>query len=253
MKISDCLILAAGNGRRPHAVADHCPQPMIPVCGRPLLEHIILSAHQAGVDHFVVVVGYQAETVQNYFANRHLVDVSLEWIENPDFYKGNGISALSARDRIHEPFLLLMGDHLFQSRTARSLLQRPLRDGEVLVAVDQKVGSVFDLDDATKVRVEGGYVVDIGKQIPDYDALDTGMFLCTPALFGALESSMHNGDCSLSDGMRTLAARRCLRAFDITWGYWVDVSTPLALAHAESLLEHRWHLDWVRRRCPYAP
>ncbi len=248
MKISDCLILAAGNGRRMHAVANGSPKPMIQVCGRPLLEHIILSAHQAGVGHFTVVVGYQGEMIKKYFANCHLAGVSLEWIENPDYYKENGISALRARDRLCEPFLLLMGDHLFEAQTAVSLMQQPLHEGEVILAVDHKVGSVFDLDDATKVRVEDGYVVDIGKQIPDYDALDTGMFLCTPALFGALASSVKNGNCSLSEGMRILASRRSLRAFDITGGHWVDVDTPLALAYAEVLLERGWPLDSASRR-----
>jgi NDP-sugar pyrophosphorylase family protein len=40
--------------------------------------------------------------------------------------------------------------------------------------------------------------------------------------------------------MRNLASRRRLRAFDIGEGYWVDVDTPLALAHAKNLLAHGW-------------
>jgi choline kinase len=245
-QIRNCLILAAGNGRRMQPISNRGPKPMVPVCGTPLLEHIILSARQAGVKNFVVVVGYRGELIQKYFVNRQLAGVSLEWVENPDYHKENGISALSARGMFRDPFLLLMGDHLFQSWTARSLVQQPLHSDEVILAVDRKIDRVFDLDDATKVRLESNDVVDIGKQLPSYDALDTGMFLCTPALFGALESSVQNGDCSLSDGMRNLASRRRLRAFDIREGYWVDVDTPLALAHAESLLEHErsqpWHI-----------
>ena len=245
MRARKCLILAAGNGRRMQPTSNRGPKPMAPICGTPLLEHIILSALDAGVKNFVVVVGYRGELIQKYFVNRQLAGVSLEWVENPDYHKENGISVLSARDRFHEPFLLLLGDRLFQPETVSSLLQQPLQEGEVILAIDRKIDRAFDLDDANKVRLEGEYVVDIGKQIPDYDALDTGMFLCTPALFEALESSTQNGDCNLSDGMRKLASRRCLRAFDIGGGYWVDVDTPLALAHAESLLEHEWRLDWT--------
>lgn len=240
MKARKCLILAAGNGRRMQPTSNRGPKPMAPICGTPLLEHIILSAHEAGLKNFVVVVGYRGELIQKYFVNRQLDGVSLEWVENRDYHKENGISALSAHDRFHEPFLLLLGDRLFQPETVSSLLQQPLQEGEVILAVDRKIDRVFDLDNATKVRLEGEYVVDIGKQLPSYDALDTGMFLCTPALFGALESSVQNGDCSLSDGMRNLASRRRLRAFDIGEGYWVDVDTPLALAHAKNLLAHGW-------------
>lgn len=245
MKARTCLILAAGNGRGVQPTSTRGPKPMAPISGTPLLEHTIHSAHQAGVKNFVVVVGYRGELIQKYFVNRQLAGVSLEWIENPDYHKKNGISALSARDRFHGPFLLLLGDRLFQPETVGSLLHQSLQEGEVILAVDRKMDQVFDLDDANKVRLEGEYVVDVGKQLPNYDAVDTGMSLCTPALFVALESSMQIGDCSLSDGMRTLASGRCLRAFDIGLGYWVDVDTPLALAYAESLLEHEWQSDWT--------
>jgi len=57
--------------------------------------------------------------------------------------------------------------------------------------------------------------VDIGKDLAHYDVLDTGMFLCSPALFDRLESAKRDGSCSLSDGMRQLAREQKLRAFDI--------------------------------------
>jgi len=70
--------------------------------------------------------------------------------------------------------------------------------------VDPNIDRIFDLDDATKVRRDGDRIVDIGKEIARYDALDTGMFLCSPSLFGRLEAATKDGDCSLSDGMRQL-------------------------------------------------
>jgi 1L-myo-inositol 1-phosphate cytidylyltransferase len=95
------------------------------------------------------------------------------------------------------------------------------------------VDRVFDLEDATKVRREGNYIVDIGKEIADYDALDTGMFLCSQGLFARLEDSIVDGNCSLSDGMRQLARERKFRAWQIGDKQWHDVDTPEALAHAE--------------------
>jgi choline kinase len=81
--------------------------------------------------------------------------------------------------------------------------------------------------------------VDIGKEIAHYDALDTGMFLCSPVLFDRLESAGRDGNCSLSDGMRQLARERSLRALEIGGAEWQDVDTPEALAHAESFFEGR--------------
>src|SRR5882672_8034804 len=77
----------------------------------------------------------------------------------------------------------------------------------------------------------------IGKDLARYDALDTGMFLCSPALFDRLESAKRDGSCSLSDGMRQLAREQKLRAFDIGDAHWQDVDSPEALAHAESIFD----------------
>lgn len=154
-------------------------------------------------------------------------------VENPEYDKQNGISVLKARDHIHSNFLLLMADHVFEPETARRVLKQPLAPGEVILAVDPNIDQIFDLDDATKVRREGNLIVDIGKEISNYDALDTGMFLCSPVLFDKLQAAVKDGTCSLSDGMRELARERSLRALEIGDAHWQDVDTPEALAFAE--------------------
>jgi len=116
-------------------------------------------------------------------------------------------------------------------------MRQPLAEDEVVLAIDTKLDRIFDLDDATKVRFEGNHVVEIGKHLSRYNALDTGMFLCSPALFSCLESAKKNGDCSLSDGMRKLAQQRKLRAFDIGGGHWQDVDSPQALEHVERIFD----------------
>ena len=99
---------------------------------------------------------------------------------NPDYHKSNGVSALKARNALHDNFLLLMADHLFEPETARMMVRQHLAPGEVILGVDPKLDRIFDIDDATKVRRCGDRIVDIGKEIEEYDAIDTGMFLCTP-------------------------------------------------------------------------
>jgi choline kinase len=205
-----------------------------------LLEHVILRAHEAGVDRFVIVVGYRGDAIRRLFADRPIGGVSVTVVENLEYHKDNGVSVLKAGDQIRDPFLLLMADHLFEPRTARALLEEPLIPGEVILAVDPKLDRIFDLDDATKVRREGDRIVDIGKEIVEYDAFDTGMFLCSPALFDILEWVKKEGNCSLSDGMRMLGRNGRLRAFDIEDAAWQDVDTPEALAYAQSIFAQQF-------------
>ena len=238
--VEQCLILAAGNGSRLVSRSSNIPKPLVRVHGMPLLERIIITARIAGIRRFVIVVGYRGEVIRRWCAQRCFADITITFVDNCDYHKDNGISVLKARDEISNPFLLLMADHVFESRTAKSLLQQPLGKGEVILAVDSNLDSIFDLEDVTKVKRDGNHIVDIGKQLTNYDAFDTGMFLCSPELFGVLESAKKNENCSLSDGMRKLGQARKLRAFDIGDASWQDIDTPEALAYMETTFEQHF-------------
>jgi len=233
--VKQCLILAAGNGSRLRPVSGGSPKPLVELHGKTLLEHVIVSAQEAGIERFVIVVGYGAEAMRRWLKERSLGGVSVEMVDNNEYHKDNGVSVLKAREHLRGAFLLLMADHIFEPRTAKALLEKTLSSGDVILAVDRKLDRIFDLDDVTKVRRDGDHIVDIGKELAVYDAFDTGMFLCSPELFDVLESAKKNGNCTLSDGMRLLGRNGKLRAFDIEDACWQDVDTPEALAYAEGM------------------
>jgi len=244
-KVNQCLILAAGNGSRLRPLSNGRPKPLMRVHGRSLVDHVIRDAHQAGIDRFVIVIGYGADAMRDWFAHYALDGIVITLVENPDYYKNNGVSVLKARNYFNDPFMLLMSDHIFEPTTAKALLNQPLMTGEVILAVDSKLDTIFDLDDVTKVRRCGDHIVAIGKDLSDYDSYDTGMFLCSPELFDALDSAKKDGNCSLSDGMRLLGRKGKLRAFDIGEASWQDVDTPEALAYTESIFDSHFSLPVV--------
>jgi 1L-myo-inositol 1-phosphate cytidylyltransferase len=249
---NQCLVLAAGNGSRLVSQSGGVPKPLVSLHDVPLLAHVVLSAHHAGVDEFVIVVGYRGAMIRDWFASHRLTDARINWVENTEYEKGNGSSVLKARQKLCGLFLLLMADHIFEPSTARMLLNQPLGPGEVILATDPKINSVFDLDDATKVRCEGYRVADIGKELTNYNALDTGMFLCSSGLFKALDTAANKGACSLSDGMRTLARNRKLRSFDIGDAHWQDVDTPEALAYADCIFDRDFSQTPVAEQLAHA-
>ncbi len=227
------VILAAGLGTRINIISGYLPKPLVRFEGMPLLEHVISGAKQAGIERFVIVIGHQGQMVRRWFEGSSLRATPVTWVENPEYHKKNGISLLKARHAVGGPFLLLMSDHIFEAKTAESLLQQRLASEEVILGVDHKLDCIFDLDDATKVVRMGDHIVRIGKNLNIYDAVDTGMFLCTPAIFDALEVVMKDGNCSLSDGMQYMASQRKLRAYDIEDAMWQDIDTPEMLDFAQ--------------------
>ena len=232
-----CLIIAAGKGHRLRIKGDS--KPLVPLFGVPLIERVVRYALEAGADEIFVVTGYQGERIR-VFLDRlaERLDVSVTHIVNEDWEKENGVSVLKARDYLREPFLLLMADHLFNPSIVRKLIEFPLADREIALGVDRNLSNpLIDLKDVTRVKIEGGKIRDIGKNLEGYNGFDTGLFICTPAIFDALEKCAEaTGDTSLSGAVRMLANDGLANAVDIDGQFWVDVDDPEAFERAEEAL-----------------
>jgi choline kinase len=131
-----------------------------------------------------------------------------------------------------------MGDHLFKPSIVELLL-REAKANELNVAIDRKLSSIFDPEDAMKVRTRGDRIVSIGKDLLNYDAVDTGAFVCPLSFFDYLKeakSASDRSDCSLADGVRLMAAAGKVHAIDIGDAWWQDIDTPEMLVAAEKVL-----------------
>ena len=233
-----CLIIAAGKGSRIAARGDS--KPLIQLGGIPLIERVILTVMEAGVTDFYVVTGCNGDKIRErltLFSQKH--PAAIDFIHNEQWEKQNGISVLCARGKLCEPFFLLMSDHLFDAAIVKGLWSEGVDQGEVKLAVDKRIydNPLIDLDDVTRVFVEKDRIRDIGKSIPEYNAFDTGIFLCSPALFDALEESIASGDASLSGGIRKMARKQKARVFDIGNRYWIDIDDDAAFTRAQKLFE----------------
>lgn len=236
--VDQVVILAAGMGTRIRGEAQPLPKPLVRVGGLTLLKRTILTAKKAGVRRFVIVVGCDGDRVQAAMAgDPELGGLELVWVQNEDYRLANGVSVLKARPHVRGEFFLTMADHVVDPAIFRRLQDEPARDGLVL-AVDRKLSTIFDMDDATKVKVaEGERIAEIGKQIPHYDAIDTGVFRCSQELFRSLQSVFdERGNCSLSDGVQALAAVGTARVADVGEAWWQDVDDLATRKHAEKLL-----------------
>ncbi|MFQ5752515.1 MAG: NTP transferase domain-containing protein, partial [bacterium] len=228
------LILAAGLGRRQKE--NGTSKPLIHLLGLTLIERIILTAKKAGILDFLIVVGYNGDKIRKHLADGRKLGVKLEYIVNNKWQRGNGISVLKAREFFHESFILLMADHIFDHKILKELRKTGLQQDECILCVDGKMHKYLDLEDATKVVVTDGRIIDIGKELIHYNGIDTGIFLCTPAIFDALGESIANGNESLSGGINILANREKMKALDVSDKYWIDVDDGKALKNAKSLL-----------------
>src|SRR5438128_7799292 len=233
--VSEAVILMAGEGSRLRGSIKAFLKPFVLVLGRPLISYTLETLMCAKIKTVHFVVGYESERMIAQLKQLIPSGVNVSFIENRDWRKQNGISLLAAAGKVGAPFLLTMSDHLFDDAMVDRLLHN--FDPDVLnIAVDRKLDSIFDLDDAMKVQTRRNKVTGIGKDLRDYDAIDTGLFVCPLEIFDYLErAKSDNGqnDCSLADAVRLMARDEKARAIDIGESWWQDLDTPGMLQHAE--------------------
>ncbi len=236
-KITKAVIVAAGNGSRLNGYQKNCPKPLVNVGGIPLLKRVILSAKRTGVTEFFVVIGYQADKIQDSI-NADELGVKINWIYNSEWKKQNGVSALKAEQYVDDKFFLFMSDHVFDVNILKRIQKHDLNGDSGILCVDYATDRVHDLEDATKVHTENNRLINLSKELTAFNAIDIGIFVCTPHLFSALRESQSEGDESLSGGIRVLAREGKMSTFDIGDAFWQDVDTISDIKYAEKLLLH---------------
>jgi 1L-myo-inositol 1-phosphate cytidylyltransferase len=235
-KVRKAVILMAGMGSRLRVPGQpDVPKPLTPILGKALIAYNLEALKSVGIETVYAVVGFEEEIVR--IGTRPLVPdgLNLEFVHNDEWRKQNGVSVLAAAGAVSGSFLLCMSDHLYDCSILEMLTRRE-QTRAVELAVDRKIESIFDLDDAMKVVTEKDRVIRLGKKLTQFDAIDTGMFLCSPTIFHYLERAKKNGDCSLAEGVQLAANDAQVTAVDIGSAWWQDVDTPEMLAAAEEHL-----------------
>jgi 1L-myo-inositol 1-phosphate cytidylyltransferase len=232
-----CLIIAAGHGKRLQEKGTS--KPLVQLVGKPLIEHVISAARAAGADDFYVVVGHEGERLKKFLwklVNR--LGIPLTVIHNYRWFQGeNGASVLTAKDYLHETFLLLMSDILFDQGLVRKLLSATLQKNEVAIAVDDDLSNPWvDLEDFTGALVKEGKFQDFGNHIPIWNGFVTGQLYCSLAIFNAIEETMEQGDSSLAGALRHMTFQNLTKPVMDGGHFWIDVDDPPSYAKAEQAM-----------------
>ena len=197
------VIPAAGVGTRlrPHTL--NKPKALLPVAGRPILAHIVDDLAAAGIDGFVIIVGYQGQAVRDWFAAER-PDLDITYVEQ-EHRLGLGHAIWTARDAVgHEPFFCILGDTILKADYA-SLLACP----------DNMIG-VRRVDDPRRFGVvikDGERVTGFVEkpEVPPSNLAIVGayMFRDGGALFDAMgriikDDRRNRGEYQLTDGLQMM-------------------------------------------------
>jgi len=231
-KIDQAVLLAAGRGTRMRDLTNDLPKPMIEVRGKPVLQHIVEGLRDAGVRRFLIIVGYRADAVRNFFGDgsRYQIDIQYEMQIVQD---GTGRVVELAGNFSHgRAFVLSYGDILVDPANYKRVVDLA-EDIEAILTVRRgedvtKGGAVFlnqkmEVVDLCEKPSEGE------PASPWYNA---GLYVFRPSIFeftAKLKPSVR-GEYELTDAIRDLAQLgRIVKAIELI-GEWADVRDPEILA-----------------------
>ncbi|HNZ32910.1 MAG TPA: sugar phosphate nucleotidyltransferase [Candidatus Cloacimonas sp.] len=229
------VIIAAGFGSRLWKTTKQIPKTLLPYKKGTILSTIIQQLQMAGISELIIVVGFKKDYIANYLQNDPpTLPVTL--VENLEWERGNALSVYKAKDYINnEPFLLSMSDHLVKMEALKKIVEVPERIN--LLLTDPFISENFDVDDATKVLTEDDYIIAIGKELDNYNALDCGIFRLEPDFFTAVEKSVQKGNESISNAITELISLKRIKVVMLNKAnQWMDIDTPEAYNFAHNFV-----------------
>lgn len=128
------VIMAGGKGTRLRPHTENCPKPLLPVAGRPILEHIIDRAKLEGINHFVLAIHYLGQMIEDYFGDGERFDVKIDYLrEKVPLGTAGALDLLTPRP--NSPFLVTNGDVLTDIRYGEILDFHVRHDATATMAV----------------------------------------------------------------------------------------------------------------------
>ena len=236
-KTDRAVVLAAGRGTRMRELTNDVPKPMIEVRGKPVLQHIVQGLRDAGVRKFLIIVGYHAEAVRNFFEDGRRHNIAIEYATQA-VRDGTGRVVNLARNFTGEsPFVLSYGDILISPVNYKRIVDLP-DHMEAVITVTRaedvsKGGAVF-----VNEQME---LVDLREKPkpgePTSPWYNAGLYAFRPSIFEFIEKLRPSprGEYELTDAIRDLAhSGKTVKALELT-GEWADVRDPEVLARLNNL------------------
>lgn len=223
------VILAAGDGDRLKPHSSRIPKSLLPLHGKPIITYLLDNLIKADVEEAIIVIGYKGRQFSKKLGDLWRGKLRLKYIKNQSWNLGNTLSLWAVRELIDGSFVLVMADHFIDPAPISLIVKND--NGYCRLAVEK-----VSMDDersvgATRAYVKNGRVIDLGKKIKKWNALDMGLFWCTPDIFREITPEMREGE--LGSVFVKIAKKGKLYAFDMTGKYWIDIDTFADLKQAE--------------------
>jgi bifunctional UDP-N-acetylglucosamine pyrophosphorylase/glucosamine-1-phosphate N-acetyltransferase len=227
-----CIVLAAGEGKRMRPLTAKRPKVMLPLANHPMMEHLVIAARDAGIREFVFVVGYGEREIRRHFGDGSRFGISISY--TPQRHQLGTADALNAaRDFISGPFILMNGDMIVKTEDIQAICKKE--------APCMGLFTSNHPQDYGVVIVEKGIVTGLEEKSKKSESslINAGIYLFDPGIFGHVDSVIPSprGELELTDALTEYISKKNLAAHNLS--YWLDVGHPWDMLDANAALLSR--------------
>lgn len=227
-------IVAAGEGVRMRPLTTNLPKPLLPIAGKPFLQHLIETLRAAGITELTVLVGWRGDRIRERFGDGQRFGVKLSYLEQEQRL-GTADAVRRFEPQADGPFLCINGDVVLSPQALEGLLAKHRREPGTTVGL----AAVEEPRRFGVVRLEQGRVVDIVEkpESPESNLVNAGAYIFHPEVFDAIRRTERSprGELEVTDSLKLLMAEHPIYGYELP-GAWIDVARPWELLDANAVL-----------------
>ncbi len=226
------VILVAGEGKRMRPLTTTRPKVMLPIANKPILEHIVDAAVDAGINEFVFITGYFEDSIKDHFKDGAKWGAKIEYVHQTQ-QSGTADAIGCARGSVTGRFVVLNGDVLISSDYLTSLISR--EEDAVLTVKEVENPSDFGV-----IETSGDKVTKIIEkpEIPPTNLANAGIYLFDDSIFEFIDKTTlsERGELEITDSLQMLIDSGVNVGYEILEHDWIDVGRPWDMLDANELL-----------------
>lgn len=206
------VIMAGGQGTRLRPYTEDCPKPLLPVGGKPILEHIIERAKADGIQHFVLAIHYLGHMIEEYFGDGSRWKVQIDYLrEETPLGTAGAISLLTPCP--DAPFLITNGDVLTDISYAELIDFHCRHDAVATMAVRLHEW----LNPFGVVRTKGVDIIGFEEKPVVYSHVNAGIYVLEPDALAMLQGGEYCDMPTLFSNLREGGARTIVYPMHEPW------------------------------------
>ncbi|NYT18814.1 MAG: NTP transferase domain-containing protein [Methanosarcinales archaeon] len=229
------VILAAGEGTRMRPLTTAIPKVMLPIANKPMLEHIVEAAIEAGIEGFVIITGYHEETIQQYFGSGQERGITIEYVHQEE-QLGTANAIGCAKGHVKDRFIVLNGDVLLSPSHIKRMIER---EEDAVITVKH----VDNPSDFGVIETNGNKVSRIIEkpEKPPTDLANAGIYLFRESIFELIEQTplSPREEYEITDSLQMLIDSDANVGYEVLEEEWIDIGRPWDLLDANAVLLDR--------------